>query len=311
MSSLRTTALAAVLLITASCGSPASDGSGDAAEVGMVAWQHEDLTFEHPANWTWLPFESAVHTKKSTVLGYLATVPIDLDEICTGNAKHPQCDLDNYDLRPGTLAVTITTGRALSSDVWQDETPAGASVLTAGGMPALSREETDADADVLLSWSIARPDAGGGWYQIAAELRGPGEAAMRQQLDALVKSVAFEPPVETLPTDKRSLTDMAFEAMKQLKADPDDGPAYGCFLDRPGVRPGVVDRLPGVRPLANKLPVGCSFRAEATRWNAWRLSLRYSWAAIGDRHAGSWLVTQWVTADGKLGARSAGGDKVP
>lgn len=73
----------------------------------------------------------------------------------------------------------------------------------------------------------------------------------------------------------------------------------------------MVDRLPGARPLANKLPVGCSFRAEATRWNVCRLSLRYSWAALGDRAAGSWLVTQWVTADGKLAARSAGGDKAP
>jgi hypothetical protein len=134
---------------------------------------------------------------------------------------------------------------------------------------------------------------------------------MRQQLVALVTSIAFEPPAEPLPTDKRSLTDMAFEAMKQLKSDPRDGAAFGCFLDRPGVRPGVVDRMPGVRPLANKLPVGCSFRAEATAWNAWRLSLRYSWAALGDRHAGSWLVTQWVTADGELAGRSTEGDKVP
>jgi hypothetical protein len=304
-------ALAGVVLVAAACGSPASDDTGNTAAVGTVAWQHEDLTFEHPANWTWLPFDREVGTKRSTVLGYLATVPIDVDQICRGKAKRPKCDFDNYDLQAGTLAVTITTGRDLASDVWQDETPADATALTAGGMPALRREVSDVDDDVLLSWSIARPDAAGGWYQLDAEVRGPEEAAMRQQLEALVASVAFEPPVEPLPDDRRSLTDMAFEAMQRLKADPDDGPAYGCFLDRPGVRPGAVDRMPGVRPLANRLPVGCSFRAEATRWNAWRLSLRYSWAAIGDRHAGSWLVSQWVTADGELGGRSTGGDKVP
>jgi hypothetical protein len=305
------TALGAVLLITASCGSPASDGGGNTAEVGTVPWHYEDLTFEHPANWTWLPFDAGVRNGKSTVLGYLATVPIDLDQICKGKPKHPKCNFNNYDLQPGTLAVTITTGLGLSSDVWQDDTPDDAAALTAGGMPALFREESDRDEDDLLSWSIARPGAAGGWYQFDAELRGPGNDAMRQQLDALVKSVAFEPRVEPLPTDNRSLTDMAFEAMKQLKADRKDGSAYGCFLDRPGVRPGAIDRVPGAPPLANRLPVGCSFRAEATRWNAWRLSLRYSWAALGDRPAGSWLVTQWVAADGTLGARSSEGDKLP
>jgi hypothetical protein len=308
---MRATALAAVVLVMAACGSQASDGSGKPAAVGTVQWQHEDLSFEHPANWTWLPFDADVHDQKATVLGYLATVPIDLRQICTGKAKRLKCDFDNYELQPGTLAVTITTGQGLSSDVWQDEAPAEATALTAGGMPALLREERDAEDDVLLSWSVARPGAAGTWYQIDAELRGPGDEALRQQLDALVKSIAFEPPVEPLPTDKRSLTDMAFDAMQLLKSDPHDGTAFGCFLDRPGVRPGVVDRMPGARPLGYKLPVGCSFRAEATRWNAWRLSLRYSWAAIGDRHAGSWLVTQWVTADGELGARSTGGDKVP
>jgi hypothetical protein len=311
MSSIRKVALAAVLLITAACGSPASDGSGGAAEVGTVPWQHEGIAFEHPANWTWLPFKNEVHAKGATVLGYLATTPIDLHAICPGSKKHPKCDVDSYELQPGTLAVTITTGHGLSADVWQDEPAADATALTAGGMPALLREGSDADKDVLLSWSIARPGATGGWYQLDAELRGPGDAAMRQQLDALVASIAFEPAVEPLPTDNRSLSDMAFEAMQRLKADKHDGALFGCFLDRPGVRPGVVERLPGARPLSGKLPVGCSFRAEATRWNAWRLSLKYSWAALGDRSAGSWLVTQWVTVDGKLGARSAGGDRAP
>jgi hypothetical protein len=311
MSSLRKVALAAVLLITAACGSSASDGNGGAAEVGTAPWQREDLAFVHPANWTWLPFKNEVKVKDATVLGYLATAPIDLHAICSGSKKHPKCDVHGYELQPGTLVVTITTGHDLSADVWQDEPAADATALTAGGMPALLREGSDADNDTLLSWSISRPDASGGWYQLDAELRGPGEAEMRQQLDALVTSVAFEPEVEPLPTDKRSLTDMAFEAMQRVKAGKRDGAAFGCFLDRPGVRPGVVESLPGARRLSGKLPVGCSFRAEATRWNAWRLSLRYSWAALGDRSAGSWLVTQWVTADGKLGARSTGGDRAP
>lgn len=161
---MRKAALAAVLLVSAACGSPASDGSGDAAGVGTVPWQHEDLTFDHPANWTWLPFYGTVHIKKTTALGYLATVPIDLDAICKGKAKHQKCDVDNYQLQPGSLVVTITTGQSLSSDVWQDETPADATAMTAGGMPALFREARDADEDLLFSWSIARP-AAAGWYQ--------------------------------------------------------------------------------------------------------------------------------------------------
>ncbi|HYN64569.1 MAG TPA: hypothetical protein VES36_08195 [Candidatus Limnocylindrales bacterium] len=308
---MRKAALAAILLVTASCGSAGPDGSSSAADVDMVPWQHKDLTFDHRTDWAWLPTDPEIQTKKFTVLGYLATVPIDVDQICTGTAKRQKCNFANYALKPGTLVVTIMTGQALSADVWQDETPGDASAMTAGGMPSVFRESSDADEHLLLSWRIARPDAAGGWYQIGAELRGPGEAAMRQQLEALIGSVVFEPPVEPLPTDRRSVNDMAYDAMKQLRADPDDGSSYDCFLDRPGARPGVVDRIPGAPRLATSLSVSCSFRAEATRWNVWRLSLRYSWAAIGDRRAGSWLVTQWVTADGMLGASSAAGDKVP
>jgi hypothetical protein len=306
----RKAALVAVLLVTAACGSTSSDASDAAAGAGTVAWQHENLTFNRPADWTWVPLEPEMSTKHLAVLGYLATIPIDPDRICKGNAKRPKCNFANYHLQPGTLAVTIMAGQGLSSDVWQDEVPADATELTVGGMPALFREKTGVDDRVIRSWTVARPDAAGGWYQISAETRGPGEEEAWQQLDALIGSVAFEPAVAPLPTDKRSLTEMAFEAMQRLR-DRRDGPDYDCFLDRPGTRPGVVERLPGAPPLFGRLPVSCSFRAEATRWNMWRLRLRYSWAALGDRPAGSWTVTQWVTAEGKLGPSSSAGDEVP
>jgi hypothetical protein len=311
MSPVRKAALAAVLLVTASCGSPSSNASDAAAGAGTVPWQRENLTFDRPADWAWLPFEPAVRTKQRTVLGYLATIPIDVDRICKGNKKHPKCNFDDYDLQPGKVAVTIMSGQGLASDVWQDEIPADATELSVAGMPALFREETGEDDHVTLSWTVARPDAAGGWYEISAETRGPAAGPLRQQLDALIGSVTFEPAVASLPSDKRSLTDMAFEAMQRLRANRRDGADYDCFLDRPGTRPGVVERLPGAPQLSGQLPVSCSFRAEATRWNVWRLHLRYSWAALGDRPAGSWLVTQWVTADGKLGPSSSGGDQVP
>jgi hypothetical protein len=311
MTSLRLPAvLAAVLLAVSACSSPApSDDAGPGAPTS-VAWHQQNLTFDHPGSWSWMPMEPAGHTAKFDVLGVLATVPLDGSGVCTKAGKKKQkCDFSSYALEPGSLAVTVLAGASLSADVWQDEAPADAEPSTAGGMPALFREQLTDDGNLQLQWRVARPDAAGGWFQLSAEIHPPGEAAARQELADLIASIAFDPAPapEPLLDDNQTLSEVAASALQQLRASK-HGASYACFPDQPGSRPGVVERLPGKKPLASALAVSCSIRAETTRWNHYRVRLRYAWPALGDQTAGSYVVTAWVTTDGRLDASLAEGD---
>lgn len=301
-------ALLGVVVVLVACGSPISTPSPQASQPETVAWQQQNVTFAHPVRWQWYPFDPAIHTNRFDVLGYLATAPIDVAQICSRSANPRGCDVGAFVLEPGSLAVTIRSGTSLSADVWQDEAPPDTQATTAGGMPALSREQLADDGVLQLQWMIARPDVAGGWFELSAKIRGPGEAAARQELADLLASVAFVPPVEPLPDEDRALTDIGVDTLTELRAPRRARPAYACFPDRPGARPGVVDSLPGMRRLKKPLPVSCSLRVEATRWNLYRVRLRYAWADMAGRSAGSYLITYWVTADGRLDASLAEGD---
>jgi hypothetical protein len=71
----------------------------------------------------------------------------------------------------------------------------------------------------------------------------------------------------------------------------------------------VVQQLPGLARLKEPLAVACSLRAEATRWNQYRVRLRYAWPSLAGRRAGEYMVTQWVAPDGTLGPVQVGGDR--
>lgn len=295
-----------LMLALAACGgSSPSDAQPSAA--GAVAQQVDDLAFLRPAAWQWSPLAAPVQVEHGDVVGYLVSPGVDAASLC--NAHHADaCSLTDDDIGAGSAAVELIRGTSLAADVWQDDAPADAEAITAGGMPALFRESTDGK-DELLNWTIARPVTAGGWYRLDARLRGPGQDKLRAQLEALVASTTFEPPPVPPADDRVTLNQVAVSALAALRQAPKSRSQYECFSEQTGTRPGVVEQLPGLKRLTQPLAVSCSLRAEATRWNQYRVRLRYAWPALAGRAAGEYVVTQWVAPDGTLGPSQAVGDK--
>jgi hypothetical protein len=303
---MRVTAAMLGLLALAACGGGTPSGS-QPSEAATVAQQVDDLAFSRPSTWQWSALDTPVAAGDGDVVGYLVTPGIDAASLCSA-ADTEACALTADDIGAGSLVVELSSGSALSADVWQDEPPADAQAVMAAGMPALYRESTDAE-DQLLSWTVARPETAGGWYRFEARLRGPGQDALRLQLESLVASLTFEPAPVAPADDRVTLTRVAATALEELRHEPKGRRQFECFDEQAGTRPGVVQELPGMKRLAEPLAVSCSLRAEATRWNQYRVRLRYAWPSLADRTAGEYVVTQWVAPDGTLGPSQAGGDK--
>ncbi len=141
-------------------------------------------------------------------------------------------------------------------------------------------------------------------------LRGPGQDALRPQLESLVSSLSFEPAAGGAHRRSRHpQPDRRRRRWRSSGASRRGRRQFECFDEQAGTRPGVVEQLPGRKPFAQPLAVACSLRAEATRWNQYRVRLRYAWPSLAGRAAGEYVVTQWVAPDGTLGPSQAGGDK--
>ena len=303
---MRVTAATLALLALAACGGGTPSGA-QPSEAATVAQQVDDLAFSRPTTWQWSALDAPVRAGDGDVLGYLVTPGVDAASLCSADDTEA-CPLAADDIGAGSLAVALTSGSSLSADVWQDEPPGDAQAVSAAGMPALYRESTDGQ-DQLLSWTIARPETAGGWYRLDARLRGPGQAELRSKLESLVGSLTFE-PVPVAPADDRvTLTRIAATALAELRHEPKGRRQFECFDEQAGTRPGVVDELPGMKRLGEPLAVSCSLRAEATQWNQYRVRLRYAWPSLAGRTAGEYVVTQWVAPNGTLGPSQAGGDK--
>ena len=301
-----TAATMGLLLLLAACGGGTPSNAGP-SDVASVAQQVDDLAFSHPSIWQWSALDQPVPTEHGDVVGYLVTPGVEAAAQC-GARDAEACALSAEDIGAGSLAVELSSGSSLTADVWQDEPPADAEATTAGGMPALYRESTDGD-DQVLSWTVARPETAGGWYRLDARLRGPGQDALRDELESVVGSISFEPAPVAPADDRVTLTQIAAAALAGLRHDPQGRRQFECFDEQAGTRPGVVDQLPGRKPFGQPLAVSCSLRAEATQWNQYRVRLRYAWPSLGDRAAGEYVVTQWVAPDGALGPSQAGFDK--
>ena len=302
----RITAAMVGLLALAACGG-GSPSSAQPSGAATVAQQVDDLAFARPSTWQWSALDTPVPVDDGDVVGYLVTPGVDAKSLCSAEDAET-CALAADDIGAGSLAVELTSGSSLSADVWQDEPPGDAEAVMAAGMPALYRESTEGD-DQLLSWTIARPETAGGWYRLDARLRGPGQDELRSALESLVASLSFEPAPVAPADDRVTLTQIAATALEELRHEPRGRRQFECFDEQAGTRPGVVDELPGMKRLAAPLAVSCSLRAEVTRWNQYRVRLRYAWPSLAGRAAGEYVVTQWVAPDGTVGPSLAGGDK--
>jgi hypothetical protein len=165
-----------------------------------------------------------------TTLGYLASTRVDTDAICQRTSSSVSCNFHGYDLRPGSVVVVIelaSWGTPMSNPVEFYDHPEDGTRVTVGGTAAVFSEEHIASDHVRLTWKTARPDAFGNWVQIDADIRGPGEQQLRQQVETMVASFRFSPPPSSLPRGQAAAVAVAASAVAELRAR--SPAAYACF----------------------------------------------------------------------------------
>ena len=276
---------------------PAPEPSAEA----LVHHRVGRLGLDVPAEWTVRPAD--VLMRSTHVIEFIGTAPSTAG--CTTDGDLTRCGVD-LALEPGTVSVAVEEpGGPVRIDTpfeRAEDPPPGTTVVEIDGVPAFLTREADA-----IELFVPAPDDIFGGTRFRAGVRGPGEAAIWQQVEDLLASVHYEPPLQ--PTDRlgEEAAAAAARAVVEHKASQDG--AYACFPRTPGrSRHAVVRRLPGYSRLHRRLPVTCSTEIQGTPLEVWKMTLTSSWTDGPGRSAGSVAETVWIGPDGDYTTTSRGGD---
>ena len=282
-----------------------------------------DLEFDYPASW------AAVGSAEAPTL-YLAILAlgsvgtVELVETC----GYPSLD-------PGHVGYVCETtwdpsaevqvrfewdGRDEAWSAWKavsGQAPADDSLVIAG-LPARVRTSTDGrvpgtdevihDADRITIWDVPSRERMWWSFRITAAVRGPNAEALQAQVDTMLASAAFNPRVEPLVDTAATRADALKAGVAQMRqqADrtppaPDDNPdmSAACFSDVPGATTEAT--INGTVFIAHRLTqalqVRCTSLIEATPFHMWKMTLRYDWAAIDGKAAGSASLVVLLSPD--------------
>jgi hypothetical protein len=297
----RAALVACGLALLVACGGPTAPSGGDDASQGLATFNEDGLVFDYPA--AWRSFRYDVVSSFTNLIVYLATV--DVPDPCTRTANSIACG-QSYRLVPNSIVVSISGAGFPGFDVL-DGPPAGAKPLVVGGLPAYVEQLPPADratgADSSLTWTIARPGSVDNFFRIQADIRGPDVADQLRQVEALVASLQFDPPVVPLEASDAAAEQAATKALATLTAT---DPSWACFPGKPGVRQMRVTAMVSGPVLAEPQIAACSTRIEPTRLQLWRLTLTER-LPKADPQAGTALeIVLWVTPDGTPGMMTSG-----
>ena len=283
------------------------------APTGTLAhFDRDGLAFDYPASWT--ASVSGFNMHYITILDFLGTgtglatctaiTPGPAEPSLEGTecgaylhvgSEQVAVELSLQDGPPRGGPIDPTNPAGLGS---------GEKYVTVGGLPATFQDdmESGAGATVALNWTLSVPAQLNSTYAIQAEFKGPGAAEMRAQVEALVASIRYDPPVPVLnPADGPRFAASALAWA--LSTDP----AFSCFPTVPGATAtATVTQLPAYPALRKPLPVTCTTDIEPSAIGLWRLTLTESWTAASDRSAGSFTTTIWLDSNGAPGATVGG-----
>jgi hypothetical protein len=290
--------LPGVALVLGACAGPTppSDTSS-----GLATFHEDGLVFDYPA--AWRPFRYEMVSSFSNLIVYLGTV--DVPDPCTRTANSIACG-QSFRLAPNSIVVAVT-GRGFPGFNILDGPPPGATALVAGGLPAYVTQLAPANmapgADTSVQWTIAKPGSVDNSYEIRADIKGPDVADQLRQVEALVSSLRFDPPVVPLEATDAAAERAATRALATMTAS---DPAWACFPAKPGARQVRVTSFPQGPVLAEPQVATCSTRIEPTRLQLWRLTLTER-LAKADPEAGQDLqIVLWVSPDGTPGLQTSG-----
>jgi hypothetical protein len=170
---------------------------GGSGQPAVLTLRDGDLGLDYPS--TWRVFRYDVPSSFSRLVAYLGT--IDVPDPCERTTAMLSCDR-SFRLQPGSVVVTITAwgfpGRTAI-----DQPAPGAVRVEVGGLPGLRESQLpfpETGADEAIAWRFARPDSIDNWYEIRADIRGPGVEALLAEVQALVDSVRYGPATTPGPS---------------------------------------------------------------------------------------------------------------
>ena len=274
----------------------------------LAHFDRDGLAFDYPASWHTLDFR--VNTSFSSVLGFLGTG--SGMEACEARSPNPsgsgggrEC-ANNLRISPGEVVVELSIVVWMGAKHPIDPTDSaalgvGQEYVTVGGLAAIFAESTDSTT-TILDWTLSVPEHLFHRYRVHVEMKSPGVDRMRAQVEALVASIGYDPPVPVLnPADGPGIA-----AIGLTQAAARD-PSLACFPKVPGATAtATITRFPGYSALTKPLPVTCTTEMQPQSIGLWKMTLTESWTAASDRSAGSLSTTLWLLHDGTAGTQESG-----
>jgi hypothetical protein len=303
-------------------GAAGSPGSGPSAAPDQLAhFDREGLAFDYPA--TWKDSVSGLNMHYVTILEYLGTgsglatcqaiTPGPNDNFISGT----ECG-SNVNVGPGQVMVTLSKqdGPPMGGPIDPSDPshlPSGGKYVTVGGLPAVfggdaagsgasGSSGAGSSATETLGWTLSVPEQINSRLIISAQFQGPGADQLRAQVEALVASIRYDPPVPVLnPADGPRIA-----AIGVAQAAAND-PSFACFPKVPGTKlSSIVTQFPMYSPLRKPLSVMCETAIQPYAFGLWKMTLTESWTAASDRSAGSLTTTVWLSPDGTPGETGGG-----
>lgn len=269
---------------------------------GSLATFHDGgLSFTYPAGWQ-LHRSGQVSTMGSTIailgtvdLGGCGLLTVDIN--CAYATK----------LQPRDVFVVVGTGASPGGSIL-DQAPPGGFKEFVDGMPAIVAATGPIPAtatDGERSWTIGMPLIEDNWFIVQGAYREPGGAVAEVQIDALARSIRFDQPAPSLPTDQAAIAAIlrhGIDAMDRNARESYHSAMYGCFPRAVGTSaPTVIEDGPG-GPLPGPLTVTCGVEIEPTVLGLFAVTLSVHWEA-GPGYAAGTFKERWnLDIEGALGA---------
>ncbi len=257
----------AAALLAVGCAGPAPSTTSTPPPSGPSTFDESGLVFDYPAGWRVYHFEET--SSFFTVLAWLGTA--EMHDPCSRTASSMECGA-GYTLDPGAVMVTIEAASFPGFDIL--DVPAGALPLTVDGLPGWTQgSETNAatGATAARMWAVARPGSIDNYFSISASARAPDDAALLDQVDRIVRSIRYRPPVSPLPADPAAAVAAGTKALAASAVGSD--PSWRCFPPPGGSRTMTVSSLPNGPPLSAPRQATCTTSIEATAMQVWRMTL--------------------------------------
>jgi hypothetical protein len=166
---------------------------------GLARFSGSGWSFSYPSDWTFEPisYDNSFYSP----IGYMGSTRVDTAGICETTSSSETCDPRRYEMPAGNVVIAIGSGAwIITNPADYFEHPSEGTAVVVAGMPTIYRETRLADDRVLLTWMIANPMVTMNWVQLDADVRGPGVAALRSQVEALIASFSYDAGPAPLPT---------------------------------------------------------------------------------------------------------------